>query len=949
MRDKKCILIDGNSLIHRAFWALPLLTTTGGEFTNAVYGFTNMLLRIMEEEKPDYLAVAFDKGRPAFRVEAFAEYKGHRKATPDELRPQFALVKEVLAALNIPCFELEGYEADDLIGTLSAQAETEGLNTLILSGDRDNLQLVSPRVQVLLTRKGISDLDRCDEEGVEAKYGLRPEQIIDLKGLMGDSSDNIPGIPGVGEKTALKLLKEFGSVESLLANLEEVSGAKLKEKIAQNRDLALLSKKLATIVRDAPIHVEWERIKVEEPNWEQLLELYRRLEFRNLAKKVMDVLDAKRREARAATGDAKDRDAGNEQADVETRVAARDTPEAMEPETGGLAEDRPLAPTFVKVSDRKEWMEALTELKAAREVVVGFRGSRKNWQEGVLAGLVLSPKVGKAYFLDLGELSQSLSDGPGSQENSLVNIGDISLSPGGLSREMLNQELAEWWSNPEVEKICHNGKELHWLLYNEGLRLAGLAFDTMVASYLVNPARDSQSLEQVVYEHTKTVLPEGEDYLEFCRRTDMLWRLRDVLKEKIRLGEMERLFYQVELPLVTILADMEIAGVRVDGSQLEEMSQSLGEAIEELTGIIYKLCGEEFNINSTKQLAVILFEKLGLPVIKKTKTGYSTDAEVLAELAQHHEVVEKLLEYRQLVKLKSTYADGLAGLINKNTGKIHTTFNQTVTATGRLSSTEPNLQNIPIRLELGRKIRKVFVPSVPENLLLTADYSQIELRVLAHISGDENLREAFLKKQDIHTRTASEVFGVALEQVTSEMRGRAKAVNFGIVYGLSDYGLSQDIKVSRKEAKLYIDNYFDRYPGVRRYIARIIQMAKDEGYVTTLMNRRRYLPDVLSANRNVRAFGERTAMNTPIQGTAADIIKIAMVKVQRALEKAGLKTTMLLQVHDELIFEVPPEELEQVTQLVKENMEQALELSVPLVVDVKTGPNWYDVRKLAAN
>ena len=919
MRDKKFIVIDGNSLIHRAFWALPLLTTTEGEFTNAVYGFTNMLLRIMEEEKPEYLAVAFDKGKPTQRIATYAEYKGHRKATPDELRPQFALVKELLAALNIASFELEGFEGDDLIGTLSHQAEEEGLNTLILSGDRDNLQLVSPRVQVLLTRKGISDLDRYDEEGVWAKYELKPRQIIDLKGLMGDSSDNIPGIPGVGEKTALKLLKEFGSVEGLLANLAQVSGEKLKEKIAGNRELALLSKELATIVRDAPIDVEWEQIKVEEPDWEQLLALYRRLEFRNLIKKALEAQEAKP----IKPGEETSKGRAGTKAGREKQLPAK------QPDFPVVEYKAPLAAVYLKVSNSQEWQEALTELKAAQEVVIGFQGSQKNWQAGRLTGLVLGPRVGKAYFLDLEELAQA---------------GDNMFAD--LTREKVNQDLAEWWINPAVGKICHNGKQLHWLLANEGLKLEGLAFDTMVASYLVNPARDNQAYDQVVYEHTKEVLPEGEDYLVFCQRTDLLWHLQQVLKEKIRLDEMERLFYQVELPLVTVLADMELAGVKVDGSQLEEMSQSLGEAIAALTEVIYQQCGEEFNINSTKQLAVILFEKLGLPAHKKTKTGYSTDAEVLAELAQHHEVVEKLMEYRQLVKLKSTYADGLAGLINSKTGKIHTTFNQTVTATGRLSSTEPNLQNIPIRLELGRRIRKVFVPSQPDNILLTADYSQIELRVLAHISEDENLKEAFLKKQDIHTRTASEVFGVAAEEVTSEMRGRAKAVNFGIVYGLSDYGLSQDIKVSRKEAKLYIDNYFERYPGVKRYITRIIQQAKDEGFVTTLINRRRYLPDVLSSNRNVRNFGERTAMNTPIQGTAADIIKIAMLKVQGALQAAKLKTKMLLQVHDELIFEVPPEELEQVIKLVKEQMEQALVLDVPLVVDLKTGPNWYDVRKL---
>ncbi len=922
VQDKKFIVIDGNSLIHRAFWALPLLTTTEGEFTNAVYGFTNMLTRIIEEEKPDYLAVAFDKGRPTFRIADFADYKGHRKSTPDELRPQFATVKELLTALHIPSFELEGFEGDDLIGTLAAQAEQEGLKTLIVTGDGDTLQLVSPRIQVMLTRKGISEVDRYDEEAVDAKYGLTPAQMIDLKGLMGDSSDNIPGIPGVGEKTALKLLKEYGSVEAVLANVAEIAGAKLKEKIAANSELAILSKKLATIVRDAPIHVEWETIKLEEPNWPQLLELYQRLEFRNLAKKVSEILGVKQKQA--VTEKLKQEYQGELFANPDqTLEITGQSPTATEP----------LAPTFLKISDLQEWAEALAELQSATEVVIGFKCSGKKRNEAVLTELALSPKLGTAFYLDLAGLANQ--DNQSSQDGA------------GFDRDLVCRDLAAWWRNPAIQKLCHNGKELYWLVNKEGSQLAGLAFDTMVAGYLVNPARDNHTLEQLVYEHTKEVLPDGQDYLDFCRSTSKIWRLRDALQEKIRLAEMDRLYQQVELPLIKILAEMELAGIRVDGAQLEEMSQRLGEAINELTTTIYQMCGEEFNINSTKQLAVILFEKLGLPVIKKTKTGYSTDAEVLAELAQHHEVVEKLLEYRQLVKLKSTYADGLAGLINAETGKIHTTFNQTVTITGRLSSTEPNLQNIPIRLELGRKIRKVFVASDPANVLLTADYSQIELRILAHISGDQNLREAFLQNQDIHTRTASEVFGMPMDLVTSEMRSRAKAVNFGIVYGLSDYGLSQDIKVSRKEAKLYIDSYFARYPGVQQYIKNIIQTAKDEGYVTTLMNRRRYLPDVLSANRNVRMFGERTAMNTPIQGTAADIIKIAMVKVQHELKQAGLQTKMLLQVHDELIFDVPKSELEQVIKLVRGAMEHAMELSVPLVVDMKTGPNWYDAKKLS--
>jgi len=895
-KNKKFIIIDGNSLIHRAFYALPLLTTTQGVFTNAVYGFTNMLLKIMEDEKPDYLVVAFDKGKPAFRVETYAEYKGHRKGTPEELRPQFPIVKEVLQAMCIPVFEEEGYEADDLIGTLVSRAEREGINSLVVTGDRDALQLISENTQVLITRKGISEIEKYDRAALEAKYGLTPQQVIELKGLMGDSSDNIPGIPGVGEKTALKLIHQFGSIEKLYEEIDQVGG-KLKDKLLAHKDLAWISKGLATIVRDVPLEVSWEDCRVCDADDRRLLELFKNLEFKNLAKKVMDRLGAKGIGPQEGKGE-----------------EARDG-QGCQPSLFSTGEG-----SYKPVVSLNDWEELKDRLERAADFTLAALSTDPKGQDGKIAAIALGLEPGEGWFLDLNcEVFQNPE---------------------------VYEELQAFMGDPGLNKICHDGKRLFWLCHNSGWPLQGLAFDTMVAAYLVNPAKPSQKYREVCLEYLNTVVPAEDTWENWCAGADLLWPLKDLLNERLLEMDMEKLYYEVELPLVEVLARMEMAGVNVDGARLQEMSMKLTEIIDDLTQVIYALAGETFNINSTKQLAVILFEKLNLPVLKKTKTGYSTDAEVLEQLAEEHQIVQKILEYRQYVKLKSTYVDGLSALINPGTGKIHTTFNQTITATGRLSSTEPNLQNIPIRLEEGRKIRKVFVPSSDGHLMVAADYSQIELRILAHISGDANLIEAFLEEQDIHTRTAAEVFGVDMAEVTSEMRSRAKAVNFGIVYGISDFGLARDIKVSRTEARLYIESYFSRYPGVKAWIDEIIARAKNQGYVTTLLNRRRYLPDILSKNFNIRSFGERTAMNTPIQGSAADIIKLAMVKVADELAARELKTKMVLQVHDELIFDVPKEELDDIIPLVKEAMEGAMRLKVPLVVDVKVGPNWYDTRKI---
>jgi len=890
MKEKaKFMILDGNSLIHRAFYAIPLLTTSEGIFTNAVYGFVNMLMKILDDEKPDCVAVAFDKGKITFRTEHFEQYKGHRKPTPEELRPQFALVKEILKAMDIPVYELEGYEADDLIGTVTRLAEEQGYRSLIVTGDRDTLQLVSPATEVLLTRKGISELEKYNPDRIRERYGLTPDQITDLKGLMGDASDNIPGVPGIGEKTALKLISEYGSIENLYENLDELS-PKLREKLVENREMAFLSKKLATIVKDVPYEIDLSLCRYGEPDYESLLALFRRLEFRSLIKPLTDRI-------KSAGG-------------------------------YGGPEQLPVAETGSGNYRQLSLNEALDRLAGdidKGEVGIYYELSNPDPMLAELTGFSWCVEPGRASYV------------------SGVLPGQTKLFG---EDENISRLAALTGARPGVKKYCHDGKRLLVALDRYGIRWDGVEQDTMVAAYLLNPTAQNQDLADLSARYLGRNLMPDDAVTDACVRADVIMQLEKVLAAKLAENGMDELYYKVELPLARVLADMEIAGVTVDRDQLKAMSDELAGKLEMITAEIYGLAGEEFNINSTRQLAYILFEKLNLPVIKKTKTGYSTDVEVLETLAEEHRIVAKILEYRQLSKLKSTYVDGLAGLVNPRTGKLHTTFNQTVTATGRLSSTEPNLQNIPIRLEEGRRIRKVFVPSQTGHWLLTADYSQIELRVLAHISGDENFIRAFREGEDIHTHTASEVFGVPDEEVTREMRDRAKAVNFGIVYGISDFGLARNIKVSRKEARDYIDGYFRRYPGIRAYMENIVVKAREQGYVSTILNRRRYLPDLFSPNRNIRAFGERTAMNTPIQGSAADIIKLAMVRVDRELREKELKTKMILQVHDELIFEVPREEIEAVVPLIRSSMENAVKLEVPLVVEMKKGPNWYDMEKI---
>jgi DNA polymerase-1 len=883
------LIIDGNSLAHRAFHAIPHLSTSQGLSTNAALGFTNMLLKVLAEKCPERIAVAFDYGKITFRHDEYGEYKAHRKPTPDELRPQFPVIKSILNAMRIPIFEIEGYEADDLIGTLSTRAEESGIRSIILTADRDTLQLVSPQTRVLLTKKGISELEEYDEGRVWERYGITSQQFIDLKGLTGDPSDNIPGIPGVGEKTAVRLLKEFGSLEEVLANTDKLTG-RVKELVKTHGEQAAMSKRLATIDRNVPVPIDLDSCVWPGPDHLQLLETLKKLEFKNLIKSLYW-------DNKGGGGKSPGRAAISK--------AGRPLPEP----------DLETAPLDVQLLDTTDAMEELVKSASkAGMIAVNLAG---NFIDGIkAAGFALDES---SFYLNLHSLENS-------------------------KREKGLEILKSLCEDREIKKYCHNGKEAIRMLAHHNIHLKSLAFDTMVAAYLINPAGSNADLRDVCLEYLNSVLPDGPQMLP--AGAGSIRELLPLLEEKLRLQEEDRLFYEVELPLVEVLAGMEMHGLAVDKNRLEEMSAALAALIEGLSGEIHRLAGHEFNINSTRQLGKVLFEDLKLPARKKTKTGYSTDAEVLEELAEAHEVVAKVLEFRQLVKLKSTYTDGLKALVNPTTGRLHTSFNQTVTATGRLSSTEPNLQNIPIRLEQGRQIRKVFVPSRPGNLFLSADYSQIELRILAHMSGDPVLMSAFKNNEDVHTRTAAEVFDLPPEAVTREMRGRAKAVNFGIVYGLSDFGLARDIKVSRGEARRYIESYFQRYSGVKSYIDRVIREARQKGYVTTILNRRRYLPDLFSPNRTVRSFGERTAMNTPIQGSAADIIKLAMVNIDRELREHGFSAKMVLQVHDELIFDSPREEIPALALLVRRCMENALVLDVPLVVDMKVGPNWYEVKKI---
>ncbi|RST76565.1 DNA polymerase I [Siminovitchia acidinfaciens] len=874
------MLIDGNSVAYRAFFALPLLHNEKGIYTNAVYGFTTMLMKVLEEEKPTHILVAFDAGKTTFRHKTYKEYKGGRQKTPPELSEQFPYVRELLDAYGIKRYELENYEADDIIGTLAVEAEKDGYEVKVISGDKDLTQLSSDHITVGITRKGITDIENYTPEHIMEKYGLTPEQIIDMKGLMGDQSDNIPGVPGVGEKTAIKLLKEFGTLEKLLESIDKVSGPKLKERLQENKEQAVMSKELATISKETPVEIPIEELLYEGYNPSNLRTLFQELEFNSLLGKL---------------------EGGEEESEE-----ASDENEAIEFQT----------------------VESIDEGIFTEQMALYVEILEDNYHTGTIAGFGLSSEKGNVFLPTEAALQ--------------------------------SETFKNWAEDETMKKHVYDGKRSIVSLRKHGVALKGIDFDLLLVSYLLNPSESTTDFAGVAKRHgytnvqtdeavygkgAKKKVAEGDILAEHLAKKALgIVSLYQPLLDELEKNELIDLFYDLELPLSFILADMEYTGIKVDIDRLKEMKAEMADRLKQIEEKIYGFAGEKFNINSPKQLGVILFEKLGLPVIKKTKTGYSTAADVLEKLAPSHEIIEEILNYRQLGKLQSTYIEGLLKVVHKGPDKVHTRFNQALTQTGRLSSTDPNLQNIPIRLEEGRKIRQAFIPSHEDWVIFAADYSQIELRVLAHIAEDDKLMDAFRNDMDIHTKTAMDVFHVSREEVTSNMRRQAKAVNFGIIYGISDYGLSQNLGITRKEAGTFIERYLESFPGVRNYMKDIVMEAKQNGYVSTLLHRRRYIPEITSRNFNIRSFAERTAMNTPIQGSAADIIKKAMIDMYEKLEEEGLKTRLLLQVHDELIFEAPKDEIEKLEEIVPNVMEHAMELSVPLKVDYSYGPTWYDAK-----
>ena len=886
---KKLIVIDGNSLANRAFYAIPILSNSKGVITNAVYGFTNMLMRIIKQEQPDYLAVAFDVSRKVFRHEQYADYKAQRKGMPEELRGQMDLIKDVLRAMNIAIYEKEGYEGDDVIGSMVRWAEGQDIHSIIITGDKDSLQLISDKTSVFLTKKGISELAKYDAAALKEEYDLVPDQIRDLKGLMGDASDNIPGVPGVGEKTALKLLHQYGTVEELYQHLDDFNGKKLGDKLRENEAQAFMSKELATIFCQVPLDFNEETLARHAFDVPLLTALYKELELRSLLNELTSMYPP-------------------EPADW-TEMPVEGMLEDMEDMAPGMS---------VKKGEK------ITDLESFQQLINGM--------PPMSISLILNTTAGNARDSRVTSFGIMINDTP-----YLIECGDDFSAYAAV--------LKPWMEDKRVLILTDDAKKVFIHFEKEKILVESLFWDGQLFAYLFNPESKDLSLDAMLAQYFDVTLPDdAEEHLYGLLKG--IYVLSDFFIEKLEQEKLTDLYTSIELPLTQVLAIMELEGVRIDTAYLEAMGVELSGRIEELAQKLYEAAGEEFNLNSSKQLGVILFEKMGLPVIKKTKTGYSTDAEVLDTLAEEHEFVKDILAYRQLAKLKSTYIEGILKLVRPETGKVHTTFNQTITATGRLSSTEPNLQNIPIKTEEGKRIRKAFVPSIPGNVLVAADYSQIELRILAHMSKDPVLVESFMNDEDIHRRTASEVFGVPMEEVTKEMRRNAKAVNFGIIYGQTDYGLSKELGISRAEAKAYIENYFARYSGVKAWIDQAIADARTSGISTTMMGRKRYIKDINSKNFNLRSFAERTAVNTPIQGSAADIIKRAMLKVQSRLHHNKLKAQLLLQVHDELILEVPPQEIAGVIKILHECMEEAADLEVPLKIDVNVGFNWYDMERV---
>ena len=880
--EKRLIIIDGNSIINRAFYALPDMSNSEGLKTNAIFGFVRMMFKIIEDYQPTHMSVAFDKKAPTFRHKQYADYKAGRKKMPDELAQQLQPLKDLLDKFNINRLELEGYEADDLIGTVARLGEENDFKVYIVTGDKDAIQLASHKTTTLITKKGVGEVEEYDYDSVLDRYEMTPTQFIDLKGLMGDKSDNIPGVPGVGEKTGIKLLKQYSTIENLIEHTDELKGS-IKKKIEENKDLALMSKELATIITNVPIEVKLEDLEYGDYNKDDVVEKFKEFGFASLITKLLDI-------------------EGGEttiKEEIDLKIEHLDNVE-----------------DFIKKAEEN------------KKVIIDVIGKEGNILDKRVLYVFLSLDGNEIYYVNEDELPQ----------------------------------IKTLLSNPEIKKHGYDLKEDYILLKPYEIELNSMDFDITIAEYLID-SKSSTSYEcsAIAMKYLTRKIKSKEDLLgkgakakkfdeiEFDELSayigDILNTVNGVypkMEEKLKETEMDGLFYHVEMPLVEVLGSMEYIGMKVDKDQLNELKEKFTTIINELENEIFELAGEPFNINSPKQLGVVLFEKLGLPVIKKTKTGYSTNAEVLEKLRDKHEIIDKITEYRQIVKLNSTYVEGLLKIINPKTGRIHSSFNQTIT-TGRISSTEPNMQNIPVKTEMGRDIRKVFVAD--DNCkLVDADYSQVELRVLAHMSGDENMIDAFKHGEDIHSKTASQIFDVDIKDVTSKQRIEAKAINFGIIYGKTDFGLSQDLNIPVATAKAYIDSYFNKYPKIKEFMDEAVESATETGYATTILNRRRYIPEIKASNFIVRNQGKRFAMNAPIQGSAADIIKVAMVNVYNKLKENNMKSKLILQVHDELIVEAVDEELEMAEKIVREEMENAQSMDVKLDVDLNTGDSWYETK-----
>ncbi len=913
---KKLVVIDGNSLANRAFYAIPMLSNSQGIITNAVYGFTNMLQKLVQQEKPDYLAVAFDVSRKVFRHEQYAEYKAQRKGMPEELRDQMGLIKDVLRVMNIPIFEQEGYEGDDVIGTMVRWAEGHDIESIIVTGDKDALQLITEKTAVHLTKKGISELGKYDYAAFTEEYGLVPDQIRDLKGLMGDSSDNIPGVPGVGEKTAMKLLHDYGTIEELYQHLDDFKGKKLGDKLRDNEDMAHLSKQLATIFCEVPLEFSEEALMRHGFDRAAVLQLYKDLELRSLMKDLDKMMPAS--------------------------VAA-----AMEPVGDYVMEMEVPADIDAMFADASDDTEESEPLQLKQGIVLGnvaqLEDAIAQYEENQVKSMIMIAETTAGNILDMKVTRLAFLVDAQPYIISFETTAEADAM--GESFAACAELFRPWMESKEVMIMTDDAKKLYSCFRAVGIKSEMILWDSALIAYLLNPERKELTTEALLAEQFDLELTDDptEHLFDLLKG---IYILSEPMVDRLDAEGLLELYAKIEMPLSELLPELEYEGVKINTAYLEDMGRELNKRIDALTQKLYDAAGEEFNLNSSKQLGVILFEKMGLPVIKKTKTGYSTDAEVLDTLAEDHEFVKDILAYRQLTKLKSTYIDGILKLVRPDTKKVHTTFNQTITATGRLSSTEPNLQNIPIKTEEGKRIRKAFIPSKSEYVLVAADYSQIELRVLAHMSQDPVLMDSFKNNEDIHRRTASEVFGVPMESVTKDMRRNAKAVNFGIIYGQTEFGLSKELGISRAQAKEYINSYFERYSGVKQWIDNTVQETRLTGVSKTMMGRKRYIKDINSKNFNLRSFAERTAVNSPIQGTAADIIKIAMLRVQEHLELRNMKTKMLLQVHDELIFEVPPNEIAALIVILRECMENAVELDVPLKIDVNVGFDWYDMERV---